>query len=119
MALTDTMTSQKKLSSFRFSGTSAAVALEQRITVVNLYFRCRAWQAQILDANCCDVLPEDWSNVYEVIRHENAKLVDMLSASTAVSITLVYCVKWPLSTMFHFKLLLKEGKSDMSHVGTM
>lgn len=43
-------------------------------TVVNLHFKCRAWQAQILGANCCDLFSEDSSDVYEVVGCENANL---------------------------------------------
>ena len=42
------------------------------VTVVNFRFRCKALQARILDANGCDLLPEDSSHVYEVVWHENA-----------------------------------------------
>ena len=42
--------------------------------VVNLHFKCSAWQAQIPDANCCDLFSEDSSDVYEVVGCENANL---------------------------------------------
>ena len=76
-----------------FSGTSAAAASVGRSCAsrceVNVHFRCRAWQARILDADRCDLLREDSSDVYKAVRHENT---DLWTCSVLVALV-VYCVR--------------------------
>ena len=43
--------------------------------VVNMHFRCRVWQAQILNGIRCHLLLEQLCDVYKIIRHENANLL--------------------------------------------
>ena len=40
-----------------------------------MHFRCRVWQAQILEVIRCHLLLEHPCDVYKIIRHENANLL--------------------------------------------
>ena len=42
---------------------------------VNMHFRCRAWQAQILDVISNHLLLVHPCDVYKFIRHENTNLL--------------------------------------------
>ena len=80
---------------------------------VNLHFRCRAWLAQILDANHCALLPEHLSHVW-VIMHEDA---NMWTCSVLL-IFPVFCIKWlcPLSAASSVSnYCQKRGKSYRSY----
>ena len=83
----------------------------QHVTVVNLHFRCRAWQAWILHANHCTLKTQVFTRSLHL----------KMQTCGHVQRYAVYCIKWmlPLSATSHFKLLSRGRKSNKCDEGTL
>ena len=66
------------------------IQLQQRYIYILYCFRCRVWVAQILDVIHHDLLLQHHSDLYRVIRHENANLLSLI-VFFLLSTVLDYC----------------------------
>ena len=81
-----------------------------------MHFRCRVWQAQILDVIHCVLLLQHHSDLYEVSRHKVATY-DILSGFLLV----IYCVELLYNRLLcrPFGTLVGRERSSCFTCGTL